>query len=207
MNTRSLRSYACVFATAVTIGTGFMAAWSQSPVPQAAAAPAPMDKAIAAIRDEGMNRSQVMQTMDYLCDVIGPRLTGSPALKRANEWTRDEMTRYGMVNAHLEPWAFNGRGWTLKRFSLEVLGDAAFPVRAYPKAWSPSIEGAPVERDVVFLDVVNNADLDKYRGTLKDKIGMIPMEPASLLMERKMLRGIKQRAERLAAEQEEPTHV
>src|SRR4051794_35342541 len=107
MKTRSLRSYAYVLAAAVAIGTGFMVGWSQppaspAPAPQTAAA-APVDKTIAAIREEGMNHSHVMETMDYLCDVIGPRLTGSPALKRANEWTRDQMTSYGMVNGHLEP--------------------------------------------------------------------------------------------------------
>src|SRR6185436_1618386 len=59
---------------------------------------------IVRIREEGLNRSQVMQTLSYLTDVIGPRLTGSPNLKRANEWTRDKLTAWGLTNAHLEPW-------------------------------------------------------------------------------------------------------
>jgi hypothetical protein len=62
---------------------------------------APKD-AIDKIRDEGMNRSQVMQTLSYMTDVIGGRLTGSPNMKRANEWTRDKMKEWGMQNAHLE---------------------------------------------------------------------------------------------------------
>jgi hypothetical protein len=83
------------------------------------------------------------------------------------------MTRYGMANAHLEAWGPFGRGWTLKRFSLEVIGPQAFPVHAYPKAWSPGIEGAPIERDVVYLDVQNEADLAAYQGKLKDQIVII----------------------------------
>src|SRR4051812_37042697 len=60
------------------------------------------DEVLAKIKDEGMNRSQVMQTLSYLTDVIGARLTGSQQLRRANEWTRDTMTKWGMQNAHLE---------------------------------------------------------------------------------------------------------
>src|SRR5258708_3116290 len=56
---------------------------------------------IARIKDEGLNRSEVMKTLSYLTDVIGPRLTGSPNLKRANEWTKDRLTSWGLTNAHL----------------------------------------------------------------------------------------------------------
>jgi len=59
---------------------------------------------IAKIRDEGMNRSQVMQTLSYLSDVIGPRLTASPQMKRANDWTRDTLTKWGLQNANVESW-------------------------------------------------------------------------------------------------------
>jgi len=84
-----------------------------------------------------MNRSQVMQTLAYLSDVIGPRLTASPNMKRANEWTRDQLTKWGLQNAHLEPWGPFGRGWSLKRFSAQVVEPQAIPLIAYPKAWSP----------------------------------------------------------------------
>src|SRR5438876_2435864 len=89
------------------------------------------------IKDEGMNRSQVMPTLMYLSDVIGPRLTASPGMKRANDWTRDTLAKWGMSNAHLEPWGPFGRGWTLKKFYAMVEGPTAFPLEAYPKAWSP----------------------------------------------------------------------
>ena len=82
---------------------------------------------IERIKDEGMNRSQVMQTLSYLTDVIGPRLTASPNLKRANEWTRDKMKEWGM-EAHLEPWGPFGRGWTLKSFSAEIIAPQAIPL-------------------------------------------------------------------------------
>src|SRR6266496_3571480 len=96
---------------------------------------------IARIRDEGLNHSQVMQTLTHLTEVIGPRLTGSPNLKRANEWTRDKMTSWGLTNAHLEAWGPFGRGWSLKRFSVQVVEPQDIPLIAYPKAWSPSTNG------------------------------------------------------------------
>jgi carboxypeptidase Q len=103
---------------------------------------------IARIRDEGLNHSQVMQTLSYLTDVIGPRLTGSPNLKRANEWTRDRLTSWGLTNAHLEPWGPFGRGWTLKRFSTQVIEPQAIPLIAAPKAWSPGFD-QPITAEVV----------------------------------------------------------
>ena len=131
-------------------------------------APDPNDP-IARIKDEGMNHSQVMQTLSYLSDVIGPRLTASPGMKRSNEWTRDQLTKWGLQNAHLEAWGPFGRGWTLKRFSAQVSEPTAFPVIAYPKAWSPGIN-APLTADVVYVDAKTEADLEKYKGKLKGKI-------------------------------------
>jgi carboxypeptidase Q len=146
------------------------------------------------IKDEGMNRSQVMQTLSYLSNVIGARLTASPNLKHANEWTRDTMTKWGMENAHLEAWGPFGRGWELKRFSAQVSAPYAFPIIAYPKAWSPGISvSAPVTlpdpkakkkktvvptvapstvvtSDVVYFDAKTEADYEKFKGQLRGKI-------------------------------------
>ena len=159
---------------------------------------------IAKIRDEGLNRSQVMQTLSYLTDVIGPRLTASPNMKRSNEWTRDTLAKWGLQNAHLEAWGPFGRGWTLKRFSAQVTAPQDIPLIAYPKAWSPGITVMPempstpaakvqkpaapatspepssvVTGEVVFLDARNEADLDKYKGQLKGKIVLIS-QPADV---------------------------
>src|SRR3712207_1055790 len=99
------------------------------------------DDVLAKIKDEGMNKSQVMQTLSYLTDVIGARLTGSDSLKRANEWTRDTMAKWGMQNAHLEAWGPFGRGWKLNGFSAQVTAPYDIPLIAYPKAWSPATKG------------------------------------------------------------------
>jgi len=124
---------------------------------------------IERIKDEGLNRSQVMQTLSYLSDVIGPRLTASPGMKASNEWTRDQLTKWGLQNAHLEAWGPFGRGWTLKRFSAQVSEPLDIPLIAYPKAWSPATAG-PLTADVVYVDAKDEADLQRFKGKLKGAI-------------------------------------
>ena len=144
------------------------AAFGQGPGAQQQPAPDPNDPVVR-IKDEGMNRSQVMQTLSYLSDVIGPRLTASPGMKRANNWTRDTLEKWGMQNAHLEAWGPFGRGWSLKRFSAQITDPQDIPLIAYPKAWSPATNGA-ITGDVVYLDAKTEADLEKYKGKLKGAI-------------------------------------
>lgn len=130
---------------------------------------ASVDAVIARIREEGLQRSQVMQTLSYLTDVIGPRLTGSPNLKRANEWTRNQLTTWGLENARLEPWGPFGVGWTLERFSAQVIAPQCIPLIACPKAWSPGVRGTHVG-EVIYVEASTEADLEKYRGRLKGAI-------------------------------------
>lgn len=151
------------------------------------------------IKEEGTKNSQVMQTLSYLSDVIGPRLTASPGMKVANDWTRDKLTSYGLQNGHLEAWGPFGRGWTLKRFSAMVDGPTAFPMIAYPKAWSPGTDtlipppppvepkakkgktpaAAPAPQstaytgEVVRFSATNEAELEPYKGKLKGKIVLV----------------------------------
>jgi carboxypeptidase Q len=157
---------------------------AQSPATNApsrgAAPPAPDQAAtdpVARIRDEGLNRSQVMETLTYLTDVIGPRLTGSPNHKRANEWSRDKLAEWGLTNAQVEAWPF-GRGWSPKRFSAQVVEPQCIPLVAFPLAWSCGADW-PLVADVVYLDAKTEADLDKFKGQLKGAIVLVSSPRAS----------------------------
>jgi hypothetical protein len=130
------------------------------------------DADLAKIRDEGLNRSQLMATLSYLTDVIGPRVTGSPNLKRANEWTRDKFSSWGLANAHLEPWGPFGRGWSLKRFSMQIVEPQTIPLIAVPKAWTPGFE-KPLVAEVVYLDAKDEEELKKYEGKLKGAVVLV----------------------------------
>jgi carboxypeptidase Q len=121
------------------------------------------------IRDEGLNHSHVMEFATALMDGIGPRLTGSPNAKKANEWTRDTLTKIGLENAHLEDWGEFGLGWQqLNTWARMVTPDSAvLIVQATP--WSPPTSG-PVTGDVTFVDIHEDKDFDKYKGKLAGKI-------------------------------------
>jgi carboxypeptidase Q len=121
------------------------------------------------IRDEGLNHSHVMEFATALIDGIGPRLTGSPNAKKANEWTRDTLTKIGLENAHLEDWGEFGLGWEqLNTWARMVSPDTAvLIVQATP--WSPATAG-PVTGDVAFVNIQADKDFDQYKGKLAGKI-------------------------------------
>jgi carboxypeptidase Q len=159
-----IRRYIAVVLLVLFVLSPSLAQQTSSSTPAAAA-----NDPIQRIKDEGMNRSQVMQTLSYLTDVIGPRLTASPGMRRANEWTRDQLTKWGLQNAHLEAWGPFGRGWTLKRFSAQVIEPQAIPLIAYPKAWSPGTNGE-LTADVIYVNAKDEAELQKWKGKLKGAI-------------------------------------
>jgi carboxypeptidase Q len=138
-------------------------------LPLAAQAPSQPDlSAIYQIKDEGFNHSQVMDTMSYLTDVYGPRLTNSPDIKQAAEWTTSKMKEWQLANVHLEPWGPFGRGWSSERFSAQVISPRPFPLIAYAKAWTPGTNG-PVIAEAVWALIQKEEDIEKYRGKLKGK--------------------------------------
>ena len=137
-------------------------------IPLASAAePVDLDM-VTRIRDEGFHRSQVMDTARYLTDEIGPRITGSPALKRANEWTLARLEEWGLQNGHLESYDF-GRGWSFERCSVHLISPRTTPLVALPAAWAPGTDG-PVRGEVMRLEVEEVEDLEKYKGQLGGKI-------------------------------------
>jgi hypothetical protein len=139
----------------------------------AQAVPEKIDSAaFAQIRDEGMNRSGVMDILSTLCDVYGPRLTGSPGYERAALWAQSKLTSMGLENAHLETWGPFGRGWELKRYSANVIGRQNFPLFSYPRAWSPGTGGSQTG-EVIYLDATTDSALQTFRGKLKGKFVLL----------------------------------
>ncbi|MFN8582059.1 MAG: M20/M25/M40 family metallo-hydrolase [Gemmatimonadaceae bacterium] len=127
--------------------------------------------AIAKIKDEGFQRSQVMETASWLTDVYGARLTGSPGTRTAGEWAAKTLTDWGLVGAHLEPWGPFGRGWSNDYLSVQVTAPTPYPVIAYAAAWTPGTNG-PVSGNVIRILVDSAKDFEKYRGQLKGKFVM-----------------------------------
>src|SRR5215470_14237578 len=102
---------------------------------------------MARIRAEGLEHSQVMEVFDHLVNVIGPRLTASPAYKTAVDWCRDKLANMGFDNVHVEPWEF-GRGWELQKLTVEMVEPRYQPLIGYAKGWSPATAGVLVASPV-----------------------------------------------------------
>jgi carboxypeptidase Q len=139
-------------------------------VPALAPAEEPVDlEMVSRIRDEGLRRSQVMETARHLSDEIGFRVTGSPALKKANEWTREKLAEWGLQNAHLEPYHF-GPGWSYTRGVLEVLRPYELTLLALPKTWTPGTDAGPIRGTLMIVSIESEKDFEQYRGKLAGKI-------------------------------------
>lgn len=123
---------------------------------------------VTRIRQEGLQRSQAMDMLTELTQDIGPRLTGSPQMKQANEWTRDKMAEWGL-DARLEEWGPFGRGWTFRRASAHLLKPQAFPLIVLPYAWTPGTDG-PVRGPVMKVKFESDKDLEEHQGKLQGKI-------------------------------------
>jgi carboxypeptidase Q len=136
--------------------------------------PQPMTEALdltmyERIREEGLSHSHVMEFGSGLMDGIGPRLTGSPNLKRANEWTRDQLAAMGCANAHLEDWGEFGMGWRQLNawVRMSAPDTAVFIAQALP--WSPASKG-PVSGRAIWVNAKDEKDLEQYKGKLAGKI-------------------------------------
>jgi len=123
---------------------------------------------IEKIRAEGMERSKILDTFDYLVSAIGPRLTNSPAHRRAVEWTAQQMKTMGLSDVHTEPFQF-GRGWTLNKVTVEMVEPRYMPLIGYASAWSPSTPGRIVATPV-WLPGLDDAAMKAQAGKLKGAI-------------------------------------
>jgi hypothetical protein len=127
-------------------------------------------EAVYKIKDEGFQRSKVMEITSWLTDVYGPRLTNSPGFRKAGEWAVKEMTSWGLANAKLEPFGPFGRGWSNEKFAVTATTPGgSFPVIGMSTAWTPGTSGA-VTGDAMLAVLDTEEDLAKFKGKLRGKV-------------------------------------
>lgn len=130
----------------------------------------PVDRdAINRIWLEGTNHTRVMSYLSYLTDVLGPRIPGSPAYRKACDWAVKTLTEIGCVNAAVEPAGEFGPGWSSEYISAHMTAPSYLPILAFPKPWTGSTRGKIVGSPVMVL-LETRADLEKHRGKLKGAI-------------------------------------
>ena len=145
------------------------------------------DVTLAAIKDEGLRRSEAMEMVSWLSDVYGPRLTATPAIEDAGVWAMDRLRSFGVQNVRTERFAF-GKGWTLERFHAHMVEPQVMPIIGYPQSWSSSTDGT-ITADVVRVDIRNPDDIERYRGALAGKIVLPqPVRDVHMLEEELTLR-------------------
>jgi hypothetical protein len=156
--------------------------------------------AIYKIKDEGFQRSSVMELASWLTDVHGPRLTNSPTFREAGDWAVKQLSEWGLANVKLEPWGPFGRGWSNDRFYAQATAPTAFPIVGYPKAWSGGTSGL-VSGEGVLVDLQTDADYDKFKGTLRGKIAFVtPLRTVAALFDAPARRYTPEQLEELEGE-------
>ena len=128
------------------------------------------------IKQEGLQRSKVMDIAFYLTDVAGPRLTNSPGYDRAAEWAKEEFEKWGLKNVALESWGEFGKGWENQKLYVAMTSPYYQPLIAAAKAWTPGTKGK-VKGELVYLEINSEEDFDKYRGKIKGKA--VLLKPSS----------------------------
>jgi carboxypeptidase Q len=124
--------------------------------------------AVARIKEEGLQRSQVMDTLWHLTDVHGPRLTNSPGMRAAATWAVGRLRDWGVASVREEPFRF-GRGWSNEKLTANVLAPRPFPLVAAPRAWTPGTSG-PITADVVVTVIRTEGDFAAWTGKLAGKV-------------------------------------
>jgi Zn-dependent M28 family amino/carboxypeptidase len=170
MNSRRVTVLVCV----VVLILAGVRAGSARPSPDDGDAFAAAD---AQILSEVRDHSEAMANIEYLSDAIGPRLTGSPQLKQANDWTAAKFREYGLTNVQLEPWTI-AHSWTRGMARARIVSPAEHPLTIASAGWAPSTPGV-VRGPLMYVDIKKDEDFEKYRGKLKGAI-VIAQEPESL---------------------------
>jgi carboxypeptidase Q len=131
----------------------------------------------AQILKEIQEHSELMDNLEYLSDRIGPRLTGSPLLKQANDWTVEMFKNYGLRNVHLEEYSIR-HAWVRGTARARIIAPAEHPLTIASAAWSPNTKGT-VRGPVVYFDAKKPEEFAKFHGRLKAAI-VITQEPRQL---------------------------
>ena len=162
MGTRNIRASAIVVAVAAGVcGFGWATAaqteWG-SPDPAV----------ISKLENEESQHARLMEVIGYLTDVYGPRLTNSPNIREAADYTEKTLISWGLANVHEEKWGPFGRGWSNELLEANEIAPQHFPLIAFPKAWTSGTDG-PVTAEAIYAKIEKEQDFKEFRGTLKGK--------------------------------------
>lgn len=132
---------------------------------------------LADIFDEGMNRSQIMESISWLTDVSGGRLTNSPSMFKAASWTQRRLNEWGIQDVWTEEWGPFGQGWSNEKAWVRMVEPDAQALIFNVVEWTEGTNGIVSGPAILVSDIWNQADLDRYRGTLKGAFVLLEVAP------------------------------
>lgn len=132
---------------------------------------APDPQMVNRIADQAFNHGEVVETVAYLTDRIGPRLTNSPGIRAAEDWTAGRFRGWGLSNVRKEGFEF-GRGWSIERASVRMTGPRPLLLRSIPIAWTPATDGA-LSAPIIVAPMKRESDFAQWRGKLKGRIVLV----------------------------------
>jgi carboxypeptidase Q len=147
---------------------------------------------VAKIREEGFQRSQVVDIVGYLTDVLPGRLSLSEHIKKAQAWAKDKMGNIGLTNVQIEPFMDYGNAWDNEYFSIQMLEPTYVPMMGFPLAYTPGTQGK-IRCPAVIVDIQSKADCEKYRGKLKNAAVLV--SPLAALDLMNLPRGVSRRTD------------
>jgi hypothetical protein len=136
-----------------------------------AANPSPEVGAINRITDVGFNHSHVLEIASHLADQIGGRMTNSPAMRKAEQWTQDRFRAWGLKDVRADAFDF-GRGWWIESSSVRMIAPRPLPLHAIPIAWTPATSGA-ISAPIIVAPMVSEKDFAEWKGKLAGKIVLV----------------------------------
>jgi len=137
-----------------------------------ASSKAPVEGSVLnSIADQGFNHGEVVETAQYLADHIGGRMTNSPAMRTAQQWTQAQFKAWGLKNVRTEAYDF-GRGWWIESSRVRMLAPRVLELRAIPIAWTPPTHGA-IAAPVIVAPMRTEKDFADWQGKLSGKIVLV----------------------------------
>lgn len=127
------------------------------------------------IREEGLNKSKVMDIAFHLTDLNGNRLANSPGYAKAANYAKQALADWGIQNATLDPWGEFGKGWELEKAYFAMTAPYYKPIMAYPKTWCAGTKGLK-HAEILVVNIKDTVSILGYKGKLKGKIILPDME-------------------------------
>jgi hypothetical protein len=151
---------------------GVVAATALTPAPSEAQGFTTDDPVLQRIWTEGMSNSHFAELSQVLLDEIGPRLTASPGMERAQAWAVQTLEDWG-VDARLEEYG-TWEGWDRGPSHVDLISPRVRSLEGRILAWSPGTDGRPVEGGVAYLPEIDGpADWQAFLGTVSGKWVML----------------------------------